>query len=77
MFLMQKEVSAANTVTVKHKTEDQETWLSTTFTTADEFKEMLMENRGRKIKVRFENANPNEDVELNAFQLGYHQYARK
>lgn len=58
------------TVTFKHKTNDAETWTTTTFSTVDEFIEILYESnyRGRKIKLRFEHITTDETVELQSWQ---------
>jgi hypothetical protein len=59
------------TVTFKYKTTKVEDWVTTTFSTADEFIKVLLEGdsrNGRKIKVRFEHIATDETPELTAFQ---------
>lgn len=69
LFLHQREDSNANTVTAKHKTNEHETWVDATFTTADEWNWFVTENVGRLIKVRFQNLIPNQNVDLTGFQF--------
>jgi hypothetical protein len=64
----QVQYADADTITFKYKTEDNETWVSTSFTNSDEFKNFQIENRGRKLKIRFSNRFPNQDANIQAFQ---------
>ena len=66
--VFQAESSDGETVTVKYKTNQSETWVSTSFTTLDEFVRETLNTRGRWIKLRFENRYPMQQVEINAFQ---------
>ncbi len=61
--------TTSNSITFKHKTDSNETWTSTTFANTDEFVRFVTNNRGRKIKIRFENVYPYEPAEIRAFQL--------
>ena len=65
-FFLVKEQSA--TVTLKHKTTEFETFVSTTFSTADEFVTFLANNNGRRLKLLFEHITTDETFELQSFQ---------
>ena len=61
---------ATSTVTVKTKTEYDETWKVQTFTTVDEFLKLSTPGRGRRVKVRFEAVHPGyEGVEVRGVQF--------
>lgn len=62
-----KETAPTATVTLKYKTEAFETWVSTSFTTADEFSRLVLNARGRGLKVRFEALLANVGVEIEGF----------
>ncbi len=61
----------SSTVTLKWKTETHETFQSQTFSTADEFIQLITDSRGRRLKLRFENLTPAEAVEIESFQVEY------
>lgn len=61
------EAADATTVTFKYKTDYSETWVSTTFTNADEWTKFVMNHRGRKLKIRFENYSGDAPIEIAAF----------
>lgn len=60
-----------DTVTVKHRTEGNETWVSATFTTTDEFNRFLTPNRGRRFQLEFSNINDNQPVHIEGFQTSF------
>ena len=64
-------VEHAATVTFMHKTEEYETWVTDTFSTADEFDQFVVNNRGHKIKIRFEHIATDETFEIQSFQTGF------
>ena len=66
LYLWLREGSA--TVTLKWKSNQYETWQSTTFSNADEFAQAMTPLRGRKVKFRFEYVVPNKSVEITSFQ---------
>lgn len=66
MNIWQNEKSG--TITFKHKTDRSETYVSTTFSAADEFVQFVANNRGRKVKVYFENNTLSETADISAFQ---------
>lgn len=59
------------TVTYKFKTDENETFTSGTFSTADEFIEKIMNTRGRRLKLRFEHIATDETFEIESFQTLY------
>lgn len=61
-------VENSATPTFKHKTEENETFQTSTFSTADEFKKFVMNNSGLKLKVRFEHITTDETFQLQSFQ---------
>jgi len=71
IFVWQREKTDGNSITLKYKTNRNETYSSTAFTTTDEFVRRMTHSaaQGRRVKVRFENVAANEDVELEAFQF--------
>jgi len=56
------------TVTLKWKTDQYETWQSGTFSTADEFARVATEAGGRKLKLRFEYLLLTGRPEIESFQ---------
>lgn len=61
---------ATSTVTVKYKTDYDETWKTISVAMTDEFAKDSAPGRGRKIKVRFEALNSSyEEIELTAWQF--------
>ena len=55
------------TITVKYKTDRDETWSALTFTTSDEFSRFTLSMRGRKLKLRFENVQSSYFTEIKSF----------
>ncbi|MCC6798318.1 MAG: LamG domain-containing protein [Candidatus Hydrogenedentes bacterium] len=65
-----KEKSPSTTVTVKYKTDEHETWKTTSFTTADEDVRKRVRGRGKRVKLRFELlANAAMEIESFAFEV--------
>ena len=58
----------AATVTFKYKTNESETWITTTFSTADEWVKFELNTAGLKLKVRFEHVATDETEEIESFQ---------
>jgi hypothetical protein len=68
--LWQGEVSGG-AVTVKYKTDVDETYQSISASTTDDFVRMAMRTRGRKVKIRVEHIATSEEIELKSFQLQF------
>lgn len=62
-------IENAATITLKHKTETNETWTTTTFSTEDKFVEFVTNNSGLKLKIRLEHITTDETFHLQSFQL--------
>jgi len=59
---------SATDITIKWKTDAYETWVSTTFSNADELAQVVTSGRGRKVKFRFQYQPPNKAIEIQSFQ---------
>lgn len=68
MQVWQKTIADGYTVTFTHRTDQYSTWQSTTFTTAAQLRRFLMQNRGRKLQIKFANAQPQQPIDIEAFQ---------
>lgn len=56
------------TLTLKYKTDKQETFKTIRFSTADELLKKVVNTRGRMLKFRFEHVATDETIEIHAFQ---------
>jgi len=65
------ENTPAITVTFKWKSDKDENWVTSSFTTADELVHMMMAHRGRLLKIRFENTSADSPVEIRAFRTKF------
>lgn len=66
--------AAGGVFTLKHRTNDNEDWITITGnTTADEFLRMELPNNGRRIKLRVEHIGPSTVFEMHSVQLQYDQ----
>lgn len=63
----------ATTVTFKYKSDYSETWVSTTFDNTDEWTKFVMNHRGRKLKVRFENNSGDNPIDIASFTAFFSQ----
>ena len=66
IYTWQTEGSA--TIVLKHKTDQYETFVETSFSDADEFAKSIANNRGHKLKFRIEYYEPGKAIEVRAFQ---------
>ena len=68
--LWQAEVASAD-ITVKYKTDMDETYQTITVDADDDFVRMAMRTRGRKVKIRVEHTAADQDIEIKSFQLQF------
>lgn len=67
----QAQQSGSNTITLRHRTETNEAWTSTTLATSDEFARIDLPNRGRAIQIEFSDESPNKPAEIEGFQVAF------